>query len=72
MGGELKTTTAEGDRMTNPRGINKNMRDGLKGEQETLGKRTEGVVNPRETSGCQQRRGETGPCTKPPDLKRRN
>jgi hypothetical protein len=41
--GEPKTTTAEEDGMTNPRGINENRPDGQKGEQETPGKRTEGV-----------------------------
>jgi hypothetical protein len=69
---EPKTTTAAGNKMTDTRGINGNKRDGPKGEKETPVKGREGVVNPRETSGCQQKNGDTSACIKPPYVKHYN
>jgi hypothetical protein len=54
--------------MIDPQGINGNRRDGPKGEQGTTGKRTEGMVNPRETSGCWQKGGTPAHALSPPTL----
>jgi hypothetical protein len=58
--------------MIDPQGINWNRPDGPKGEQGTTGKRTEGMVNTCEMSGCWQKGVDTCACTKAPYLKHHN